>query len=78
VSEKSQNIATHFLSISIGLNKIIVNKNTGTAREVFKNNRNYYLINNPIVNNLAKKILIIMKNIESTEMKNISKLTFDN
>ena len=77
-SEKSENTITHFLSISSRFNKIIVTKNTGAAREVFKNNGNCYLINNPIVNNLAKKILIIVKNLELIKKKNGTKLTFDN
>jgi len=77
-SEKSQNVITHFLSISSRLNKIIVTKNTDVAREVFKNNGNCYLINNPIVNNLTKKILIIVKNLELIKKKNSTKLTFDN
>jgi hypothetical protein len=39
---------------------------------------NCYLINNPIVNNLAKKILIIVKNIELIKKNKNTKLTFDN
>ena len=62
--------------------KIIQSKNyydpRGYFREVFKNNGNCYLINHPIVNNLAKKILIIVKNLELIKKKNGTKLTFDN
>jgi glycosyltransferase involved in cell wall biosynthesis len=76
-SQKSQNVITHFLATASRLNKIIVTQNTSAAKEVFKNNENCHLINKPLVANLARKILLIAKNIESIKKKNSARFTFD-
>ncbi len=77
-SIKAQNVITNFLVTASRLNKIIVTRKTLAAKEIFKNNPYCFLIDEPIIKNLAKKILNIAKRFHLIEKRNRSKVLYNN
>jgi glycosyltransferase involved in cell wall biosynthesis len=77
-SIKAQNVISNFLVTACRLGKIIVTLRTGAAEEIFKNNPSCFLISKPIVQNLAKKILKINKNIKLIKKGSNTKIIYNN
>ena len=75
---KAQNVISNFLITACRLNKIIITQNTEAAKEVFKNNPYCFLIDEPIVKNLAKRILDVVKRLHLIDKRNGSKALYKN
>jgi glycosyltransferase involved in cell wall biosynthesis len=75
---KAQNVISNFLITACRLNKIIITQKTEAAKEVFKNNPYCFLIDEPIVKNLAKRILDVVKRLHLIDKRNGSKALYKN
>jgi len=76
-SIKAHNVISNFLMTSCRLGKIIITLNTEAAKEVFNNHPNSFLINKPIVKNLANTILKLAKTIDIINKNTTTKTIYN-